>query len=336
MKNYLRMAHRMVMLNPENNARVAPRMADGSGDTVRAWIAADQHIVRNAPVFCCDSVAEFYAESEKEIWHDSDFPNVAPPFKAFTLEWNAPQEWNGVQKDSGEIFRGQQALVCVALDVTKESLNRLDLWRQVLFGAREKIPVGLDMDCINEWISQSRWIVCMSPWVCSYDHDGAMLWMGVRLFQFTKPDGSCIRRILYGPGAHNYASKQSLEDLWSTWHVAALALSFIHCKNVRRVDATDELGPTAKWLRRTKAPEIRYHVLDIGTMRTVLRTEGNSDETGIKKALHICRGHFAKYTEENPLFGKYVGQFWRPDHTRGSFERGAVIKDYAVSDRGMR
>lgn len=44
----------------------------------------------------------------------------------------------------------------------------------------------------------------------------------------------------------------------------------------------------------------------------------------------ICRGHFATYTDDRKLFGKYVGTFWRPDHARGSPEAGEVVKQYAV------
>ena len=55
------------------------------------------------------------------------------------------------------------------------------------------------------------------------------------------------------------------------------------------------------------------------------------DATGIKKALHICRGHFVTYTPKHPLFGKYVGTFWKPDHVRGNAKNGIVLKDYKVN-----
>lgn len=111
---------------------------------------------------------------------------------------------------------------------------------------------------------------------------------------------------------------------------ALLALAFCHCKNVVRRDVTDSLAPPAKWLRRQKVPEIRYHVLDINPMKEVLRTEGGIESNGLKKALHICRGHFVTYTEERPLFGKVTGTFWKPSHVRGNAERGIVDKDYRL------
>jgi hypothetical protein len=43
-------------------------------------------------------------------------------------------------------------------------------------------------------------------------------------------------------------------------------------------------------------------------MRKVLATEGGISQNGLKKARHICRGHFSEYSEEKPLFGKYEVQ----------------------------
>jgi len=65
-------------------------------------------------------------------------------------------------------------------------------------------------------------------------------------------------------------------------------------------------------------------------MRRVLETEGQSQTLGIPRALHICRGHFATYTER-PLFGKYRGTFWVPMHVRGAVEAGRTTKDYTVT-----
>lgn len=113
--------------------------------------------------------------------------------------------------------------------------------------------------------------------------------------------------------------------------VPQMAISFMHCKNVVQYDATDTEGPSDKWRRRQRAPVIRYHVLDINPMKEVLRTEGGVETNGLKKALHICRGHFATYTAEKPLFGNFVGTVWKPAHVRGDIKQGAVVKDYSVS-----
>lgn len=117
----------------------------------------------------------------------------------------------------------------------------------------------------------------------------------------------------------------------SLMKVPLLAMSFANCKNVTRTELTGkEVEPDRPWVRKHNPPQIKYHVLNINPMKEVLRTEGRSDEVGIQKALHLCRGHFAHYSEEKPLFGKYAGQFWVPQHTRGKAERGMVLKDYSI------
>src|SRR6266567_1480451 len=77
-------------------------------------------------------------------------------------------------------------------------------------------------------------------------------------------------------------------------------------------------------------PVFTFHTIDIEPSKQVLRTEGHISENGLARALHICRGHFAHYTAEKPLFGKYTGTFYRPMHIRGTAEQGISVKDYRV------
>jgi len=115
---------------------------------------------------------------------------------------------------------------------------------------------------------------------------------------------------------------------------ALFALSFMHCKNI--VLTQTEKKDRGFFERETKQVDkldIRHHTIDIHPIKTILKKEGNSEVTGLKKALHICRGHFSTYTEERKLFGKVAGTFWIPQHTRGSLEYGEVTKDYKITDR---
>src|SRR5262249_60217747 len=111
---------------------------------------------------------------------------------------------------------------------------------------------------------------------------------------------------------------------------ALLTLSILNCKTVgtRTTEPTSE--ENRRYTRRNNNPPLRsFKTLDIRPMREVLRREGGSEAVGVKRALHVCRGHFAVY-DEKPLFGKYRGTFWVPNHLRGTPERGAVEKDYRV------
>jgi hypothetical protein len=111
---------------------------------------------------------------------------------------------------------------------------------------------------------------------------------------------------------------------------AMLAISFMNCKNVtlEAIEPNAELNRIRQ--RRGDRPFLRYHTIDIEPMKRVLRTEGQVDAVGLKRALHIVRGHFSTYTPERPLFGKVAGTFWVPSHVRGSAREGVVISDYAV------
>lgn len=115
-------------------------------------------------------------------------------------------------------------------------------------------------------------------------------------------------------------------------YVAMLTFSFANCRNVSISDCT---VPQTRRQRRHGPPATTYKVLDIAPMQRVLRDEGGVDHNGLQRALHICRGHFARYTAERPLFGRHEGLFWHPMHVRGSAERGVAIRDYKVvaSDR---
>ena len=120
------------------------------------------------------------------------------------------------------------------------------------------------------------------------------------------------------------------EPISTAIFTAALTLSFLHCKNVvLKTEAPPEKLNRAYQKRHGK-PLSRFHTLEIEPMKQVLRTEGKSEETGLKRAIHICRGHFADYSDGKGLFGKYHGRYWIPAHVKGTKSEGIVMKRYNV------
>lgn len=105
---------------------------------------------------------------------------------------------------------------------------------------------------------------------------------------------------------------------------------FTHCKNVTVKESLPKRHEARAAKRNGQIP-VKYHhiVIDPQKTKTVSPHAGRGDDRP-KKALHLARGHFAHYTEDKPLFGKYVGTFWRPAHVRGSADVGTVYKDYKV------
>lgn len=120
------------------------------------------------------------------------------------------------------------------------------------------------------------------------------------------------------------------------WEVIApflMAIGFTHCKNVELIEGSRAEGALRKKQeRKLGRPLTEFKELVIDPHMTQKRVEGTTraPSRGHAKSLHIARGHFAHYSEDKPLFGKYTGTFWRPAHVRGSADVGTVYKDYKV------
>jgi len=110
----------------------------------------------------------------------------------------------------------------------------------------------------------------------------------------------------------------------------AMTLCFMHCKKVTTPE--QEPDPEINKQRRKAGlkPFIRYHTINIDPMKATLKSEGGIEANGLKRALHICRGHFVTYTEDAPLFGRLTGTYWKPAHVRGSATEGVVFSNYNV------
>ena len=106
----------------------------------------------------------------------------------------------------------------------------------------------------------------------------------------------------------------------------------MHCRNVKVVEGVPPPKLSKKHEKKSGRPLVHYHVLKIDHMKTVLEREGKASTEGLKKALHICRGHFATYGQDGKglLFGKHAGRYWIPMHVRGKAEQGVIVKDYDV------
>lgn len=113
-------------------------------------------------------------------------------------------------------------------------------------------------------------------------------------------------------------------------HPAELATCFMHCNNVERIEVTPPDKASRKHHKRYGHPLTRYYTLEIDPMKRVLGSQGGAHKNGLKRALHICRGHFKTYTEDKPLFGKRTGTYWWPQTVRGSKKHGEIVKDYSV------
>lgn len=108
--------------------------------------------------------------------------------------------------------------------------------------------------------------------------------------------------------------------------VALKTNALLNCRNIKinKFEHSQELQRARK--KRGKLPLVSYHTIEIKQM---MGKKGNRRELWTNR-IHLCRGHFKHYTEENPLFGKYVGLWWWQPSVRGRNQEGMVVKDYAV------
>jgi hypothetical protein len=134
--------------------------------------------------------------------------------------------------------------------------------------------------------------------------------------------------VLTTPGL---ASQEGEGKLMNWLFPVLLATSFLHCHNVSTAERVPNKRLSARHHHRHQLPLFTYKTLQIEPMQRVLRHEGQAESGGLKRALSICRGHFADYSEGRGLFGKHRGVYWIPQHVTGSAEAGTVHKDYAVA-----
>lgn len=294
-------------------------------------LKCEADLIATATKFRLDNVAKFYAEHDNQnLRLREDIPNWSPPFDVFWMEWNQPQNWN-MGGGEWEANDSREVAGCFVVAMNVHDLgSKLDIAKIVCGSA------GVDPKFAPQFADRvrtdARWILATDMWSTSPTKPlyNAPFWPGLTACTFVSGDGQWLDTLRLGvgwpAGADWLDPVQRSHD--TSLRVVGLGLSFLHCKNV----SCSEIANTgrARSKKLTAIPDVVYKVLDIEPMRARLRSEGDIDRNGTARAMHICRGHFASYSEEGPLFGKHVGSFWIPSHVRGKENNGVVIKDYKL------
>lgn len=175
---------------------------------------------------------------------------------------------------------------------------------------------------------------------------GQFVTIGDTAIRYTEPKQAYLLQVLPRVAEKlqmslHEATEGMYEAMVHYFYPALLTISFLHCKNVTLLEpppvsqVSPQRAKKSKKHRQTQAkpngPRLTYHILDIEPMKQVLKTEGHIEQNGLKKALHICRGHFANYEQGKGLFGKYHGTYWIPQHVRGTAAQGIRLKDYRLT-----
>lgn len=270
-----------------------------------------ENAIENAAVIVADNVSDFYYEDPKETYDiERDFPNLAPPFPKMWIEYR----FSGTINEAGKISHRESHYIGILFTSRRQERGG---WcyraEPFLSQKRAKEPIG----------PLGGVLIGVSP-------DGAYR-PAARHMRFADGRIGVPCEVANAEQLSELERSAVVDSCLNVIKPALLAISFMHCRNVEtREGPRPPIALDKKWRKRYGRPLVRYKVIDIDPMRRVLESEGGASTNGLKKALHICRGHFATYTEDAPLFGRVVGTFWKPQHVRGTASAGAVVKDYNV------
>lgn len=315
-----------------------------------------QEDFREAEVLIVDNVSTYFYENIglPSKWSSGDFPNCAPPYPLFWMETRTPQ-CDHMPKHRiyawGALF--------FAADLPSFPAAKRQAVSETLFTQIFDLPLTA--------LSDVKWWMVVIPMVQPFSNKDSLQDLNLIGHFLIRANGEMLQwKIREGTNAFALASAQGgrLEkdaegtyvEKDSAWkyidsgkirtlspqelqtqvvHAYALlaplwlAISFLHCKNV----TTAQVDPChLKGKKKASIPcqRAHYHTLNIHPMREILRREGNQESTGLKNALHICRGHFRDYSQGRGLFGKHKGLYWVAQHLRGSSQYGVVVKDYMI------
>lgn len=272
-----------------------------------------KNIFSNIPIIKIDNVSGYVAQKIQKHESIQTPPNIAPPFPRFFME--SKSFWNG---DGAATFG-------------------------LLFDAQspQDVPNMYNGNTEEEELFAT---ICTGKWVYAItlfaETGGGLIDYYFRWFVGVDDTGNMILGENGAPRWLSLCFKDNVENrlaaITQYLFPGLLAISFMHCKNVTATEHNPKDIRHKKPIRdsrghlKKKTPQTKYYTLDIEPMKKVLKSEGNIDEVGLQRALHICRGHFKDYSNGKGLFGKYKGLYWWDSTVRGTEEAGKIEKDYAI------
>lgn len=273
------------------------------------------------PVVADDVAAYVFSQPEPLAMREwdwaKDFPVLSPPFPRFFVEWRKPHDVLSVHamgQEIGQTMAGREGVLFMG--GSRSSAGECPV--------RGLVTQGVDYEhflCFWTFYDFS------GDWPGELGRTGGLLIdrHGCIVGEPVIEDLNKHKTIMIREGLIRFVAA-----------VGLLAVSFMHCKSgvqIRDVEPSPKLNRARE--RRGKRPLVRYKTLVIDGLKELLRREGNVGENGLKKALHLVRGHFATFSPDRPLFGHFVGTVFRSAHLRGKKDHGQVIKDYEIK-RGAR
>lgn len=285
-----------------------------------------------SPRIRIDQVVEyFYAGTDKEMWErNRDFPFLIPPFDRVWLESSQPSRivseihgvvnWTGPSRMAVHISR-HNTPTNGAFNVAGALGGSLSLSGPP--GTKHALFITLYAEYGSVFTTEAALHVPMF-----LDEFGAPLffWDDAGRMRETFIVPPAILDMLNERGIDRDGYAQEMNRFLDPF---LLALSFLNCRNA----VVSEMRVARHERRRQEkagTASAKHYVLTIDALKRVVSARVAEAGESVQKALHICRGHFATYSDDHPLFGKHTGKFWRPAHIRGHAESGVVTKDYSL------
>lgn len=229
-----------------------------------------------------------------------DFPIISPPWKKYFVNWKFPK-W---------IYSDELGMIDVSGNPTLEFCTFVD-----------------------SFVSKEHETVMRITNFVKYENDMRLLGSGALRCDSTgkaivevDAKGNRFSGLVSCPGTEN---KELVNAAYhNAYLVVAMTNCFCNCKNVTKIENHIPSALIRRRSRDNKYPLTKYYTLKISTTTDKPIRSKNFEET--ERSLHICRGHFKRFTLDNPLFGKTTGTYWWSMHTRGNKESGEIVKDYEI------
>lgn len=293
------------------------RLSPGFGPEVASMVDR----ITSATVIDASNVVEYFSQNPEKDWKWTDLPASRCPFRYALVEYKPSWVFRPFAKRVGILVSESSPL---------KFFGRLDSeWLQA------QSSMGLSQILSDVPMLQDRTETILNFYLIA-------LFAGKRKFVspvaigtlFLGDDGRLLRSPLAQIDREMFRHDEAagLKDMFfDSVFPGILALSFMNCRNVTLEAVEPDRRINRERRKHGLKPFLRYHTINIEPMKRVLKTEGNIETEGLKRALHICRGHFATYTDS--MFGRKLEEpvtVWRPAHVRGEAKQGVVLKDYRV------
>lgn len=272
-----------------------------------------QESIQN-PSLIADNIATYLHDNPTQ---EVRFGSVTPPFVGCIVEYATP--W----KDDVH-FEGAVVTTFDAKEYAVHLTRRMKEERVFHKSAILKPSVA----------DFSKWVLCLAKVSCRKPSARVSVHPSIVTIAL-REDGTIIddsldEGIVREISEVTQGNQDTRNLIWQgEFGISLFALSMANCKNATLEDSP-EGQPHRRFVAANKhSAAIDYRVITIAT-RMAARTATDAAEEEANRRLHVCRGHFATYTPDRPLFGKHTGTFWKPAHMRGEVCVGSVIKDYSV------